>query len=218
MTKNNQKDVKVCRVCGVELDDENWYPSFQKSRNYICKECQAEKQCSYQDANRDKVNAAQRLYRKENPEKSKEYSTIGNRKNGHLPMSENKKCSSYFGVYVNERFVKHYFDDVEVMPMNNPGYDFVCNKDKKIDGKSSCLHKNGQWTFNIRHNTIADYFMLVAYDDRDDLNPLHIWLIPGNVLNHLMVASIRPSTLDKWKEYEQNIDDAVLCCDAMKEQ
>ena len=220
-----------CRKCGAELTDDNWYSSDRERGNYVCKECERERKCLYreanaekvkeyhrlyQEANRDKLNAQKLSWRINNPDKAKAQQIRAQRKRGQLPMSDNKACSSYFGVYVNERLLKHYFDDVEVMPMNTPGYDLVCNKGKKIDGKASCLRKNGRWEFTIRHNTIADYFMLVAYDNREDLNPLHIWLIPGHVLNHLMGTSISPNTLDKWAEYEQPIDKLSACCDKMK--
>ncbi len=28
-----------CRICGVELGDENWYPSRKRRKDYICKAC-----------------------------------------------------------------------------------------------------------------------------------------------------------------------------------
>ncbi len=31
--------MKICRVCGVELNDNNWYPSCKKKCDYICIEC-----------------------------------------------------------------------------------------------------------------------------------------------------------------------------------
>ena len=192
-----------CIKCGVELDDENWYSSRQKKGDYICKECGVERG---------------RLYRENNPEKYKAYYTRANRDNGHLPFNENKECSSYFGVHINERMLRHLFNDVEVMPYGNRGYDFVCNKGKKVDSKSSCIMKNKNgWAFAINHNTITDYFLLVAYDNRKDLNPLHIWLIPGEKVNHLVGLTISQSTLHKWSEYEQNIDDAIICCDTIKD-
>ena len=208
---------KVCRICSIELDDDNWHPSHKNNRQYICKECSTEKLRLYKEANRDKVNANQRLYRKNDPEKAKAVYTRCNRKNGHLPMSENKECAQYLGIHIVERLLRNMFNDVEVMPMNHTGYDFICNKGKKIDAKSSCLRKDGKWTFNIKHNTTADYFVCVAFDNREDLDPLHVWIIPGHVLNHLSGATIRPSTLDKWAEYEKPIDNVVACCDTMKE-
>ena len=191
-----------CRVCGDELADENWSPSYPKQHKYICKTCDSENN---------------RLYKKNNPEKAKEIWTKASRKAGHLPMSENKECASYFGIHINERLLRHKFNDVEVMPYGNPGYDVICNHGKKIDFKSGCIRKdrNG-WLFAIKRNTIADYFLLVAYDNRTDSNPLYMWLIPGNVLNHLMGAGINLSTIHKWDEYLQPIDELITCCDTIR--
>ena len=54
-----------CRVCGVKLDDDNWYTSSQKNWQYICKECTKEKA---------------RLWIINNPEKAKAKWTRGNQK------------------------------------------------------------------------------------------------------------------------------------------
>ena len=221
----------MCRVCEVELNDDNWYPSYQKGGSCICKECNREyyglyseanrnkidaQNSLYRAANRDKINERECLWRINNLEKAKASSTKNHRDNGVLSMNENKECSAYLGVHINERMLRHLFNDVEVMPYGNPGYDFICNHGKKIDGKSSCLHKNGCWSFAIKHNTTADYFLLVAYDNRKDLNPLHIWLIPGHVLNHLTCTTISPSTIDKWAEYEQDISEVIICCEEIR--
>ena len=221
-----------CRVCEVELNDDNWLSSCQKNGNYICKVCNREYGRAWREANQDEVRESNRsyreknqedeilrvrLYRKNNPEKAKAQSIKQHRKNGSLPMAENKECSAYLGVYTAERLLRHFFNDVEVMPYGNPGYDIVCNKGKKIDSKSCCIIKNKNgWSFHINHNTTADYFCCVAFDNRDDLNPLHMWLLPGDKFNHLTHTSISPSTLDKWAEYEQNIDDIVSCCNTIK--
>ena len=211
-----RKMIHNCRVCEVELDDENWYMSLWESKNYICIECYKEKQRLHRKNNPDKVNERNRAWREANPEKTKAQNIRANRKRGVLPMSENKECAAYLGVHINERVLRHLFNDVEVMPYGNKGYDFVCNHGKKIDAKSSCLRKAGNWSFRIDHNKTADYFLLVAYDNRTDVNPLYAWLIPGDVLNHLALASIRESTLDKWSKYEQPIDDLIICCDMIR--
>ena len=140
---------------------------------------------------------------------------------GCLPMSENKNCTQYLGVAVAERLVRHLFKDVIRMPNNNYGFDFICSKDKKIDVKSSCImlnnNKNPHWNFHIEKNQNADYFLLLAFNNRDDLDPLHQWLIPGDVLNHLSCAGISLSTIYKWDEYRQDIGAAQVCCNKMKE-
>lgn len=192
---------KCCRKCGDELGDENWSPSKHKYGDYICKECD---------------NELSRKWKEANPEKQKAASTRYHRKEGHLPMSENKKCSLWLGVWIAERVLRHFFKDVQQMPNGNPGFDFICNKGMKVDSKSSCQNKDGRWKFNINHNTVADYFLCIAFDDRENLNPLHVWLIPGDVLNDLKTMGISPSNVHKWSEYEKDITGVSLCCDELK--
>ena len=193
--------VHRCRDCGVVLTEENWNPSARRRGNYICKKCQ---------------NEQMRLWKKENPDKVKASSTRYHRKNGQIPMSDNKECSAFLGVHITEGLLRNIFKDVVMMPYGNPGYDFICNRDKLIDSKSSCLGKNGRWLFNINRNVIADFFVLVAFDNRDDLNVLHVWMIPGSVVNHLTNATIRPSTIHKWDQYKLDVNKASACCDTMK--
>ena len=193
--------IKKCRKCGKELTDENWSPSGRKRGDRICKYCK-----------REQV----RLWRKENPDKVRVEWTRQHRKNGHLPMSENKDSPSFLGVYVNEMLIRHRFKEIKVMPYGYPGYDFICNKNMKIDAKSACLDKNGHWLFVIRRNTIADYFLCVAYDDREHLNIMHVWLIPGRDVNRFTGISISPSTIHKWDKYIYGIEGFSMCCNEMK--
>ena len=141
-------------------------------------------------------------------------------KGGYLSMYENKDCASYFGVVIEERLCRHLFKDVEMMPMRNPSYDIICNKGKKIDVKtSSTRYNNGKyphWGFDINENKIADYFIFVAFNNRTDLNSLHLWMIPGHEINENASKSIGPTTLHKWKQWERNIKDAQLCCNEMR--
>ena len=198
-------ETKYCRECGEELTDENWFPSSRKNYDYICKECHREQAREYD-----------RSWRKENPEKARAKSTRASRKRGALPMDENKKCSSYLGITVNERLIRHRFKDIVVMPHNYPGFDFICNKNMKIDAKSACMESNGRWLFNIKLNTEADYFLCVAYDDRERLNIAHVWLIPGKDVNDHVNISIRPSTIHKWDKYIYDIEGFSSCCNEMK--
>ena len=109
------------------------------------------------------------------------------------------------------------------MPMNNQGYDIICNHGKLIDIKSSCILfrivdgiKYSRWMFTINHNTTADYFLCLAFDNREALKPLHAWLIPGSKINHLKNTSVSPSTINKWDEYALDISKISDCCDAMR--
>lgn len=201
MAKSNP----TCRRCGVELNDENWQPAGRKNRNYICKECRREQRCRW---------------RAENPEKSKAINTKASRKRGARPHNENKECSQFLGCHVAERVLSHVFKDVKRMPILNPGFDFICSHGKKIDVKSACLSrtKYPRWGFHIDRNIIADYFLCVAFDNRENLTPIHVWLLPGNEFNHLIDAAIRPSTIPKWDAYRLDISKISECCVTMKEK
>jgi hypothetical protein len=168
---------------------------------YTCKECH---------------NERVRVWRTANPEKERANHTRSTRKAGQRPFNENKECSSYLGIHVAERVLSHVFKDVKRMPLNNRGFDFICSKGKKVDVKSACLQKNGAWKFNINHNIIADYFLCLAFDNREDLNPLHAWLIPGGKVNHLVSAVISQSTINKWDEYRLDLSKVNACCDSLR--
>lgn len=192
----------TCRRCEIELDSENWYQSSAKRRDYICKPCLMDKNKEWYHANLDTARAQK---------------TRANRKHGMKPMSENKECASFLGVHVAEQVLSKVFKNVERMPHNNKGCDFICGKGYKIDVKSSTIHKkNKHWQFHIGRNTTADYFLCIAFDNREDLNPLHLWMVPGHVINQFEGVSIRPNTVDKWDKYRLDINKVIKCCDTMK--
>jgi len=138
------------------------------------------------------------------------------------PLGTNKNCTSFLGVHVAERVLSKVFNNVEVMPYGNPGYDFICGKGYKIDVKSSVLHHRNNWAgwqFAIANNAIADYFLCLVFDNRDDLNPEYIWLIPGDVINNHASTSISVSTLAKWENYlsSDKINKIKSCCNTLKD-
>ena len=56
-------DVKVCRVCSVDLAvGENWSPGMFKLSNYLCKNCNIKKSQEYIKNNREKVLHKKRIY------------------------------------------------------------------------------------------------------------------------------------------------------------
>ena len=119
---------KNCRVCNVELTDENWYPSRRERKNHICKKCDAEQTRSWQKAN---------------PNEYKAFRVRANYRHGKQPFNGNRDCTLFLGVHVAERVLSKVFKDVERMPMNNPGYDFICGGGYKIDVKSPTARSTG---------------------------------------------------------------------------
>lgn len=119
------------------------------------------------------------------------------------------------------------------MPLNNPHYDFICGKGYKIDVKSACLSYpktniakgkyikvyNPYWIFLIRKNPIADYFLLLAFSDRETLEPIHIWLIPASKINTKSGITITntPKALRKWQPYEKPLDKVIHCCNRLRD-
>jgi len=155
----------------------------------------------------------------------------------YRPMSENKACSNYLGIHIAERILSKIFENVQRMPNNNVGYDFICNRGYKIDVKTSCLKMDSKtgikttFGFKIKHNKIADYFLLLAFDNREDLNPIHMWLIKGEEVIKSDVSSmklndrlnfgfsIRGDIIKQISKYELNdkLDKVVACCNVLKE-
>jgi hypothetical protein len=134
-------------------------------------------------------------------------------------MEEAKNSAPYLGVYVSERILSTFFDHMERMPVNNPKYDYICGKGFKIDIKSSCRRYQGtaySWNFAINHNIVADYFLCLAFDNRESLNPEHVWLIPSTVLGDRVSVGIHNGKLDKWARFERALDRVMSCCNKMK--
>ena len=106
-----------------------------------------------------------------------------------LPMDENKDCSHYLGTFIAERkygrkILPEMFGGIEKeMPYGNPKFDFIVNGCIKIDIKSCCLRiTNGWigWEPHVRFNNITDYFVILAFEDRENLNLSHLWCIGKN--------------------------------------
>jgi hypothetical protein len=106
------------------------------------------------------------------------------------------------------------------MPLNNRGFDFICGKGFKIDVKASVEEKrcrdSYRWRFSTRYNMVPDYFACIAFDNRTSLNPLHFWLIPGEVANGFCHIGISASTISKWSAYEKSIGKLIKGCNILK--
>lgn len=198
---------RKCRVCDVSLIIGNNITQHQLDNyQYVCRDCARETQ-------RDQKCEYRRTHR---AERLDWYHRTGR----STAMSENRECTAFLGVHAAERVLSYVFKDVERMPYGTKGYDFICNRGKKIDVKSSCRYinknKTDYWQFRIKKNQIVDYFLCLAFDNRRGINPEHIWMIPAKILNQLVSASISETTLDKWAEYELNISKVSMCCDVLK--
>jgi len=159
----------------------------------------------YQKEHKEKIAEYQKQYVKSQP--------------GYGSSKTNKECPQYLGVTVAEKVLSKIFKNVEVMPFGNSGFDFICNSGYRIDVKSACKMKNRKaWIFGIKQNQIADYFLCLAFDNRDNLNPEHIWLIPAKQVNHLKTLTISQSKLYKLSQYEltNKLNDVISCCNVLR--
>ena len=153
----------------------------------MCKQCYNKR---YRELHPEKI----RLLTKQNHESRSDYGG----------SKTNKECTLYLGCTVAERVLSHVFKNVERMSTNNPGYDFICGKGYMVDVKSSCRitrrEHSDSWRFTINYNITADYFLCIAFDDRELLNPEHLWLIPGSDINNKHDVTMTGSKLHKWNK------------------
>ena len=193
-------ETRTCGKCGLEKPVSEFYKHAKWKYQSYCKSCK-------------------KLYRNENIEKSRAYGRNYNYKIGKCrPLGTSKECASYLGVYIAERVLSGFFARVKRMPMCNPGYDFICGKGFKIDVKSSTLRPteyNDMWNYHIGKNKVPDYFLCIGFDNRENLTPMHVWLIPGSVINDHSGMGIMNSAigLSRFSKYERPLERVVSCCD-----
>jgi hypothetical protein len=182
---------------------------------------------TYREKNKDRTREHMKAYHQKYYLDHKEHYLKMNQEWRHSsgrqrPMDEATDCSNYLGIHIAERVLSKFFDNITRMPIHNPGYDFICGKGFKIDVKSACVISKGQkypfWHFNIFRNMIADYYLCLAFDNRESLEPQHVWLIPGNIAGGKCGIRIfnTPKSLAKWSEYERPLDKVLACCQEIK--
>ncbi len=124
------------------------------------------------------------------------------------------------------------FEDPIKMPNGNQGFDWICKKGEKMDHKGSCLtyfeDVTPIWVYGIGYNNIADWFILSAWDNRESLNPLHIWIFHKNDIVRGRKFWRRDSfsitnTPEKLKEFEKyevtdRLDKLKELCNESKDQ
>lgn len=120
-----------------------------------------------------------------------------------LSMSESRSSAPYLGIFIAERLLPNIFENPKMMLHGNIGYDAICKNNYKIDVKSSTLNKSNFWSFHISKNKIADAFLCIAFDSRENLYVKYVWLIPGNEvirkrkLNELKALTIHNTDYSK---------------------
>lgn len=131
------------------------------------------------------------------------------------PMEFNEYCASHFGDFTESLMIQT-FEDAIRMPNNNPGFDWTCKRGDKIDNKGRCLSYSDRspnwsgWHFPIRHNNIADWFILSAWDNRESKNPLHVWAFHKNDIvrerkfwkRESFLITNTPECLKEFEKYE----------------
>ena len=140
-----------------------------------------------------------------------------------------KTSAVYLGIHVAETILANIFKDVTKMPANNPGYDFICKNGFKIDVKSACLTNSidySWWPYTIARNKGCDYFLLIGFDNREQLNPLHIWLIKSDLIINeqpiqnkaKLVITNTSHSLARWLQYELTgkLDEAIIQCNKLR--
>lgn len=158
------------------LARERGFENNKEYQTYLCKKRGFKNWSNYHD------DLAKKRGFKDNSEYVKEW---GHDNKVHDPMSKNYNCSSYLGVHIGENISDQILIDIfgdieERMPYGYPGYDRIVKGGYKVDIKTRVLNNNGSWKgwiFPIGYNNITDYFLLLAFDNREDKNLLHILLI-----------------------------------------
>jgi hypothetical protein len=177
------------------------------------------------DGCQGKCKSCTKLYEKENRAHLNDCQRERSHRTGKKrPLAEAIDSSSYLGVYVAERVLSNFFDHIQRMPYGNKGFDFICGRGFKIDCKSACIyipsrnHVSGGWSYRIKRNVEADYFLCLAFDSRKSLVPKHVWLIPGEIINHLMHLYISSGNISKWAAYEKPLDRVIACCSDLRDK
>jgi len=103
--------MKTCRKCEAELVvGENWYISYAKHGDYICKRCKKACDHKYRAENPEKVAASQRQWRKDNPNHDRRYREEHREEraayNRQYQQEHEEEIAAYKRQYVQENLEK----------------------------------------------------------------------------------------------------------------
>ena len=77
MLRENERKIKdtepKCRVCGIKLNNENWYESVRKGNSKICKQCQREYHKQYYLEHLEEEKQRQKQYNSKHKRKRNQY-------------------------------------------------------------------------------------------------------------------------------------------------
>lgn len=155
-----------------------------------------------------------------------------------ISMSENKDCASWLGVNEGEplfeKFLKKIFEYVEKTDYLDGGIDFNCKKPRQefinkyphlelnklrdeectLQLRIRCLtfYKNCDWSgwkFNLDNNN-SDFTILCGYDNRDNLEPVHIWMFyKNNIIRNeefwkkkFLTITDTPNSIKQFEKFE----------------
>jgi hypothetical protein len=115
---------------------------------------------------------------------------------------DNPDCPRYFGEYIERKYVSQIFEDAvpfeykrdilgRITDKRKP-YDYICCRGLKIKHVASCLRMDKNhvqkltgehlpyFAYAIKRNSIPDAWVFSAWNNREDLEPLFVWIIKGH--------------------------------------
>lgn len=142
-----------------------------------------------------------------------------------LPSEANEDCPTYLGEFT-EKLMIHRYPGAKKTHYGNPGFEYLWDG-IKIDVKGRCIsHRPGRlpsFNFPIRYNDIPHKFVLVGYENRDNLNPLYEFehdepvrygIGKGYILKDFwermgFTISYTQEGLSEFKDHQENIDGII---------
>ena len=145
------------------------------------------------------------------------------------PSGFDENSPDWFGSFT-ENLMIHRYPEAIKMHDKNPGFDFLwkdkTGKDIKIDNKGRYLfysdNQKPQLSFQIKHNNIAERFILSGWNNRIELNPLIVFEFKKNDLirkgkgryatkvefwkRDTFAITYTPEELEKFEDYRIDIN------------
>ena len=159
---------KICKICGIELTNENSYLSYIKNCQYICKKCEGKHQLEYrQQHNKEKIETNSRYYQR-NKDKIKE---------------KNKKYRQDHKYECKKRSIQYYQENKEKIKKDAQNlklkvFNYYCNNEIKCN---CCGEKHIEF-LTIDH---IDCGKLIHGKNKKPNNhnsgtPFYRWLVSNN--------------------------------------